>query len=125
MTALYCDSHARCLHDERVPPLPIVLACPWPTIIYNPVYHKEPRLSHHPRLSLPPEALAAKLAAKLPVAAKLAAKLPVAAQLAAKLAAKMPVAAKLPGGGKVWRQSLAAWGQSWDREPPATILSRT
>ena len=38
------------------------------------------------------------------------------------LAAKMTVAArlvaKLPGGGKVWRQSLAAWRQSWDREPP-------
>eukprot|EP00663_Eupelagonemidae_sp_cell21sb_P012597 gene12597-biopygen4193 len=55
----------------------------------------------------------------------LAAKMPVAAQLAAKLAAKMPVAAKLPGGGKVWRQNLAAWRQSWDREPPATKLSRT
>eukprot|EP00663_Eupelagonemidae_sp_cell21sb_P008885 gene8885-biopygen6394 len=45
--------------------------------------------------------------------------------VAAKLAAKMPVAAKLPGGGKGWRQSLAAWRQSWDRGPPAAKLSRT
>eukprot|EP00663_Eupelagonemidae_sp_cell21sb_P009972 gene9972-biopygen3757 len=65
------------------------------------------------------------LAAKMPVAAQLAAKLAAKMPVAAKLAAKMPVAAKLPGGGKVWRQSLAAWRQSWDRGPPAAELSRT
>ena len=52
------------------------------------------------KLSWPPEALAAKLAAKMPVAAKLAAAMPV--------AAKLPVAAQ--SGGKVAAKCCAGGG---------------